>query len=83
MTMIDEKGALSAYTRTEAEPFKRLRRLRMTEAFRSMVRETELSRNDFIYPLFVVPGRKSGMKLNPCRGFSNYRSMRRQKNVRQ
>ena len=58
MTMIDEKGALSAYTRTEAEPFKRLRRLRMTEAFRSMVRETELSRNDFIYPLFVVPGKK-------------------------
>jgi porphobilinogen synthase len=56
--MIDEKGALSAYTRTEAEPFKRLRRLRMTEAFRSMVRETELSRNDFIYPLFVVPGKK-------------------------
>jgi porphobilinogen synthase len=30
----------------------------MTEAFRSMVRETELSRNDFIYPLFVVPGKK-------------------------
>ncbi len=58
MTMIDEKRAFSSYTRTEAEPFKRLRRLRMTEAFRSMVRETELSRNDFIYPLFVVPGKK-------------------------
>ncbi|MBI5471151.1 MAG: porphobilinogen synthase [Ignavibacteriae bacterium] len=36
------------------EPFKRLRRTRMTEALRSMVRETELSKNDFIYPLFVV-----------------------------
>ncbi len=58
MTMIDEKRVPSSYTRTEAEPFKRLRRLRMTEAFRSMVRETELSRNDFIYPLFVVPGKK-------------------------
>jgi len=34
----------------------RFRRTRMTEALRSMVRETELSRNDFIYPLFVVPG---------------------------
>ena len=42
----------------ETEPFKRLRRMRMTDAFRSMVRETELSRNDFIYPLFVVPGKK-------------------------
>ncbi len=58
MTMVDEKTVLGSYTRTEAEPFKRLRRLRMTEAFRSMVRETELSRNDFIYPLFVVPGKK-------------------------
>jgi porphobilinogen synthase len=38
------------------EPFKRLRRLRMTDAFRSMVRETELSVKDFIYPMFVVPG---------------------------
>jgi porphobilinogen synthase len=46
------------YKGIEAEPFKRLRRLRMTEAFRSMVRETELSPADFIYPLFVVPGKK-------------------------
>lgn len=30
----------------------------MTDALRSMVRETELSPNDFIYPLFVVPGHK-------------------------
>jgi len=37
--------------------FKRLRRTRMSETLRSMVRETELSVNDFIYPLFVVPGK--------------------------
>lgn len=43
-------------TGTGAETFRRLRRTRMTEALRSMVRETELSPNDFIYPLFVVPG---------------------------
>jgi porphobilinogen synthase len=43
-------------THTETQPFKRLRRLRMTAPLRSMVRETELSRNDFIYPLFVCPG---------------------------
>ncbi len=58
MVMINEKTTLSPDSRTDTEPFKRLRRLRMTEAFRSMVRETELSRNDFIYPLFVVPGKK-------------------------
>jgi porphobilinogen synthase len=40
------------------QPFVRLRRTRMTAALRSMVRETELSTNDFIYPLFVVPGAK-------------------------
>ncbi len=38
------------------ESHQRLRRMRMNVAFRSMVRETELSPNDFIYPLFVVPG---------------------------
>src|SRR5512135_1693779 len=37
---------------------KRFRRLRMTGTLRSMVRETELSKNDFIYPLFVCPGTK-------------------------
>ena len=37
-------------------PISRLRRTRMQETLRSMVRETELSKRDFIYPLFVVPG---------------------------
>lgn len=45
-------------TQIQTESFRRFRRLRMTEAFRSMVRETELSPKDFIYPLFVVPGKK-------------------------
>ncbi len=39
-------------------PIKRLRRLRYNPLVRDMVRETELSKNDFIYPLFVVPGEK-------------------------
>jgi len=43
---------------TSPEPFRRFRRTRMTEPLRSMVRETELSVNDFVYPLFVVPGTK-------------------------
>jgi porphobilinogen synthase len=37
--------------------FNRLRRTRMNPIIRSMVRETELSKNDFIYPLFAVPGK--------------------------
>ena len=38
-------------------PRDRLRRLRKTEGLRGMVRETRLSCNDFILPLFVVEGR--------------------------
>ncbi len=37
--------------------FIRTRRTRMTEGLRSMVRETVLTPRDFIYPLFVVPGK--------------------------
>lgn len=36
--------------------FKRFRRLRINPVIRDMVRQTRLSSNDFIYPLFVVPG---------------------------
>ncbi len=38
-------------------PATRLRRLRVSPALRSMVRETRLTPADFIYPLFVVHGR--------------------------
>jgi porphobilinogen synthase len=34
----------------------RFRRLRSTPALRSLVRETQLSVGDFVYPLFAVPG---------------------------
>ena len=39
-------------------PTKRLRRLRHNPLIRDMVRETELSKNDLIYPLFVMTGEK-------------------------
>ncbi|MEK7756808.1 MAG: porphobilinogen synthase, partial [Planctomycetota bacterium] len=35
-------------------PTRRMRRLRRTPAIRAMRRETHLSADDFIYPLFVV-----------------------------
>lgn len=38
-------------------PVKRLRRLRKNETIRRMVRETRLSPDDFIYPLFVTYGK--------------------------
>lgn len=37
-------------------PLLRMRRLRKNENFRRMVRETTLSVDDLIYPMFVVPG---------------------------
>jgi porphobilinogen synthase len=39
-----------------AFPVTRLRRLRRTEALRAMVRETRLTPEAFVYPLFVCPG---------------------------
>jgi porphobilinogen synthase len=39
-----------------AFPATRLRRLRRTGALRSMVRETRLTPENFVYPLFVCPG---------------------------
>src|SRR5512135_991145 len=39
-----------------AFPIQRPRRLRRTESLRSFVRETRLSPNGFVYPLFICPG---------------------------
>ncbi len=39
-----------------AFPATRLRRLRRTGALRSLVRETQLTPDSFVYPLFVCPG---------------------------
>ena len=53
---------------TDTGAFQRLRRTRMTATLRSMVRETELSKNDFIYPLFVVPGTKVKKEVSSMPG---------------
>lgn len=44
-------------------PIVRMRRLRRTETLRRMVRETTLTVNDFIYPMFVVPGEKQRQEV--------------------
>jgi porphobilinogen synthase len=46
----------------------RHRRTRMTSLLRSMIRETELSKNDFIYPLFSVPGKNIKKEISSMPG---------------
>ena len=64
----NEKTTLDYYTSAQHEPFHRLRRTRMTAILRSMVRETELSKNDFIYPLFVCPGTRVKKEVSSMPG---------------
>ncbi len=65
---VQDHLVVGSYARTDTEPFRRLRRLRMTETIRSMVRETELSVKDFIYPLFVVPGKNVKREVSSMPG---------------
>jgi len=51
-----------------AFPKTRLRRMRATETHRRMVRETRLSVDDLIYPLFVVHGRNVKREINSMPG---------------
>jgi porphobilinogen synthase len=53
---------------TGGYPVTRLRRLRMTPAIRMMVRETEISPSDFIYPLFACPGSRVKREIGSMRG---------------
>src|SRR5438270_8247100 len=54
-----------------AFPVTRLRRLRRTEALRSMVRETRLSPEGFIYPLFICPGQGVRKEVRSMPGVFN------------
>src|SRR5262245_32803310 len=49
----------------------RPRRLRRTEALRSMVRETRLTRDDFVLPLFVCPGERVRREISSMPGVYN------------
>jgi porphobilinogen synthase len=51
-------------------PTTRLRRLRRTAPLRSLVRETRLSPDDFVYPLFVAPESLSNAELPAMSRFS-------------
>jgi len=49
-------------------PVYRPRRLRRNETLRRMIRETRLSPDDFIYPIFVCPGRKVRREISSMPG---------------
>src|SRR6266851_2078510 len=49
----------------------RPRRLRKNEALRSLVREARLSRDDFVLPLFVCPGRSVRREISSMPGVHN------------
>ncbi len=49
-------------------PEYRPRRLRRTESLRSMVRETSVSREHLIYPMFVAPGKKLRQEISSMPG---------------
>ena len=51
----------------------RMRRLRTTGTMRRLVRETSLSVDDLVYPLFVCPGenvKEPIVSMTDCFGFS-------------
>ena len=52
-------------------PYYRPRRLRSTETLRSMVRETRLAVENFVYPLFVCPGEKVKKEVSSMPGNYN------------
>jgi porphobilinogen synthase len=53
-------------------PTSRPRRLRQSESWRAMVRETELSVGDFVYPMFIVPGTKVRHAVAAMPGVSQF-----------
>jgi porphobilinogen synthase len=53
-------------------PVTRLRRLRKNAAIRNMVRETTLTRNDLVMPLFVCPGEGVENKISSMPGNSQF-----------
>ena len=52
-------------------PVTRLRRLRRTEAIRSLVRETHLHPGALIYPLFICPGEGVRKEISSMPGVFN------------
>src|SRR5580698_6056542 len=52
-------------------PLMRMRRMRRTEALRSLVRETHLEPGQLIYPLFICPGEGIRKEIGSMPGVFN------------
>ena len=61
-----------AVSRTPRTPVRRPRRLRRTDALRRMVRETVLTVDDLIYPLFVMEGEGQQQEVPSMPGCFRY-----------
>src|SRR5208282_5526591 len=57
--------------RVMAFPANRMRRLRRTESLRSLTRETRLTPESFVYPLFICPGTGIRKQVNSMPGVFN------------
>lgn len=64
-------------------PTIRMRRLRQSEALRSMVRETRLDIKDLIYPLFVIHGQDKRLPINSMPGICQFSVDRLAEEVRE
>src|SRR5437868_3133772 len=54
-----------------AFPITRMRRLRRTEPLRSLVRETRLTPESFVYPMFICPGKGVRKEVRSMPGVCN------------
>jgi len=64
-------------------PVVRHRRLRRTEALRRMVRETVLTPNDFVYPLFVTHGENVKSEISAMPGVYHWSVDRLEEEIRE
>ncbi len=55
-----------------AFPTQRPRRLRQSDTWRALVRETQLTLADFVYPMFIVPGAKLRHPVSSMPGVSQF-----------
>jgi porphobilinogen synthase len=53
-------------------PNKRLRRLRGSSSLRGLVRETQLSPDDFIFPMFITHGKNIKREISPMPGIFQF-----------
>ena len=61
-----------SFTNLSSFPVNRLRRLRQNTKIRDMFAETTLSVNDFIYPVFVIEGKKIKNEITSMPGIFQF-----------